>query len=67
MIRVIDAGAELHKAGFNPEQMQQIMSDCLDRDLNGVEISRALDFLIREQAKGRDFQSIYQALWIQPD
>jgi hypothetical protein len=43
------------------------MSDCLDRDLNGIEIVRVLDFLLKEHAKGRDFDSIYQELWVQPD
>jgi hypothetical protein len=67
IIRVIDAGATLHQAGLNAEQTQQFINDSIDRDLNGSEIARALDFVLNGHSRGVDFQSIRQQLWGSPD
>ena len=60
----IDVGAALCRAGFSSADTQVIMLDCIERDLNQLEVERALEFLLSEHEKGRDFQSVYQELWV---
>lgn len=67
LIHVVEAGERLQLAGCDPRQTSQIMNECLDRDLNRIEIVRAVDFILGERAKGRDFQSIHGELWIRAD
>ena len=64
---VLEAGETLQLAGLDPKQTQQIMIDCLDRNLNRMEILRAVDYILSERKKGRNFKSIYPDLWIQSD
>ncbi len=64
---VLEAGETLQLAGLDPKQTQQIMIDCLERNLNRMEILRAVDYILTEQNKGRDFKSFYPDLWVQSD
>lgn len=61
---VLEAGETLQLAGLEPKHTQQIMIDCLERNLNRMEILRAVDYILAEQKKGRDFKSIYSDLWV---
>lgn len=67
MGHVLEAGETLQLAGLDPLDTQQIMLDCLDRNLNRMEVLRAVDYVLAEQKKGRDFKSIYPDLWVQSD
>ena len=67
VVCVLEAGETLQLAGLDPKHTQQIMIDCLDRDLNYMEIQRAVDYILSERKKGRDFKSIYPDLWVQPE
>ncbi len=64
---VLEAGETLQLAGLDSKYTQQIMIDCLERNLNRMEILRAVDYILTEQNKGRDFKSIYPDLWVQSD
>lgn len=67
IVPVIDAGMALYLAGYSAEQTKTIMLDCIGRGLTPLEVERALEFLLSEQEKGRDFQSVYRELWVQPE
>jgi hypothetical protein len=64
MVHVIDAGGTLYLAGLPPSNIQQIMNDCLDRDLSGPEILRVIDMVLQGHREGKSFESIYATLWI---
>lgn len=67
MIQVIEAGETLQLAGLAPQDIQHAMTDFLDRNLNRGEVLRAVDYILEELAKGRDFQSIHAELWVRAD
>ncbi len=67
MIHVVEAGETLQLAGLSWQDVQHVMNDCLDRDLNRMEIFRAIDFILAEHRKGRDFTAIHAELWIRAD
>ncbi len=67
MIQVIEAGETLQLTGLAPQDIQHVMTDFLDRDLSRGEVLRAVDYILAEKAKGRDFQSIHAELWVQAD
>lgn len=67
MIQVVEAGETLQLAGLAPQDIQHVMNDFLDRNLNRGEVLRAVDYLLSEIAKGRDFQSIHAELWVRAD
>ena len=64
LIQVVEAGETLQLAGLKPENTEKIMNDCLDRELNRMEILRVVDYVLAEQRKGRDFKEIHTDLWI---
>ena len=64
---VLEAAETLQLAGLDPKDTQHVMNDCLDRELNRMEILRAVDYILAEYRKGRDFQVIHDRLWVQPD
>lgn len=64
MVHVVDAGETLYLAGLTPSNIQQIMNDCLDRDLSGPEILRVIDRVLQGHREGKSFESIYATLWI---
>jgi len=64
MVHVIDAGETLHLAGLPPSNIQQIMNDCLDRDLNGPEILRVIEMVVQGHREEKSFESINATLWI---
>lgn len=67
MSHVLEAGETLQLRGLDPAHTQQIMIDCLTRNLNRMEIFRLIDYILSEQKKGRDFKSIYPDLWVQSE
>jgi len=67
VVYVLEAGETLQLAGLDPKHTQHIMIDCLDRNLNYMEIQRAVDYILSERKKGRDFKSIYPDLWVQSE
>lgn len=60
---VMEVGETLQLAGFDPTDTRQIMFDCIDHNLNRMEIQRAVDYILRERRKGRDFKAIRADLW----
>jgi hypothetical protein len=64
MVHVVDAGETLYLAGLTPSNIQQIMKDCLDRDLSGPEILRVIDMVLQGHRDGKSFESIYATLWV---
>jgi hypothetical protein len=64
MIHVMEAGETLQLAGLDPQDTKRIMMDCIDRDLNRMEIQRAVGCIVGEYRNGRDFESIYAGLWV---
>ncbi len=67
LIQVLEAGETLQLAGLDPRNTKQIMDDCLDRDLNRMEIMRAVDYVLAEHRNGQDFETIYAKLWLPAD
>ncbi|MEN7973738.1 MAG: hypothetical protein ABFR47_07885 [Verrucomicrobiota bacterium] len=67
LIHVLEAGEALQLAGMDAKDTQQIMLDCIDLDLNRMEILRAVDHILVEQRDGRDFKAIYAELWIRSE
>jgi hypothetical protein len=67
MIHVVEAGEVLHLAGLMPSNIQQIMNDCLDRDLDGDATLRVVDVVLTGRREGKSFESIHAALWIPKD
>jgi hypothetical protein len=63
MVHVIEAGETLYLAGLPPANIQQIMNDCLDRDLDGTAIARVIDVVLEGQRQGQSFDAIHAALW----
>ena len=49
MVHVLEAGETLQVAGLDTKHTRQIMMDCLDRDLNRMEILRAVDYVLVEK------------------
>lgn len=66
MAHVMEAAETLQLAGLKPRETRQLLFDFLDRNLNRMEIQRAVDLVIREHQKGRDFNSIHAELWPAP-
>jgi len=64
LIHVMEAGETLQLAGLDPQDTKRIMLDCIDRDLNRMEIQRAVDCIVEQHRKGRGFESIYTELWV---
>ncbi|MEN8254690.1 MAG: hypothetical protein ABFR33_04390 [Verrucomicrobiota bacterium] len=64
LVHVLEAGETLQLAGLDSKHTQQVMMDCLDRDLNRMEIRRVVDYVLAEKQKGRDFQAIRDDLWV---
>ncbi|RKX43309.1 MAG: hypothetical protein DRP64_08415 [Verrucomicrobia bacterium] len=67
LVHILEAGETLQLAGLDPRNTQQIMNDCIDRNLNRLEILRAVDYVLAEQRKGRDFKAIHADLWVRSD
>jgi DNA-binding transcriptional MerR regulator len=63
LFRILSAGETLRLAGFSSEETQQIMEDCRTRNLNGLEIQRTVNYLLRQRRRGADFETIYSGLW----
>ena len=67
LIQVVEAAETLQLAGLEPRNTQQIMDDCLDRNLSRPEILRVVDYVVAEYRKGRDFKTIHTGLWVRSD
>ncbi|MBT8042436.1 MAG: hypothetical protein KJN98_04645 [Pontiella sp.] len=67
LIHVIEAGESLQLAGLPPSQIQQVMSDCLDRDLTGPEVMRVVEVIQTGLRDGMEFEAIHDALWVASD
>jgi hypothetical protein len=67
MAHVVEAGEVLHLAGLRPSDVQQVMNDCLDRNLDGAATLRVVDVILSGRREGKSFESIYAALWIPKD
>jgi len=67
LVHVMEAGETLQLAGLDPQDTKQIMVDCIDRNLNRMEIQRAVDYIVGEHRKGRDFKAIRADLWVCSD
>jgi hypothetical protein len=65
MHHVIEAGEILHLAGLAPENIKQVMNECLERDLTGPEIQRVVDVILSGSKKGQSFERIHATLWVQ--
>lgn len=63
MIHVVEAGEALQLEGLAPAEVQQVMNECLARNLTRPEVFRAADFITAQHRKGRAFAEIHQALW----
>lgn len=64
LVHVIEAAESLQLAGLAAEHTRHIMHDCLDRDLTGDEVFRAVDVLQSGLRSGKDFKTIHDALWV---
>lgn len=67
LVQVLEAGETLQLAGLDPRDTQQVMNDCLDRNLNRPEIIRVVGYVIAEHRKGIDFKEIHAGLWVCSD
>ncbi|MBT3396058.1 MAG: hypothetical protein HN423_02620 [Alphaproteobacteria bacterium] len=67
LVQVLGAAETLHLAGLDPKNTQQIMNDCLDRNLNRSEVLRVVDYVVAEHRKGSDFKAIHAGLWVRSD
>lgn len=65
VIHVIEAGETLQLSGLAPKDTLHIMHDCLDRNLNGIEVSRVVDVVLAGHRAGKDFETIHAGLWVQ--
>ncbi len=64
---VLEVAETLQLAGLDVRDTKQIMTDLLDRDLSRAEILRAVDYVLAERRKGRDFAAIHADLWVRSD
>ena len=67
MIHVIEAGESLQLSGLKPEQIRQVMNDCVDRDLSCDEVMRVIDVFQHGLHDGRNFNALYATLWVSSD
>ena len=67
LVQVLEAGETLLLAGLGARSTQRIMEDCLDRELNRMEIMRAIDYVLVEHRNGQDFDAIRAKLWLPAD
>lgn len=67
LVHVLEAGETLQLAGLDAQDTKHIMNDFIDRDLNRMEILRAVDYVLAERRKGRDFKDIHADLWVRSD
>jgi hypothetical protein len=67
MIHAVEAAETLQLDGLAPEHIEHLMMDCLDRDLNRIEVFRAVDFVVVEHRAGKDFDTIHDELWVVSD
>lgn len=64
MTHAIEAGEILQLAGLRSEDTEKIMTDLLDRNLNGAETARVIDIILTGHREGKSFQSIHARLWV---
>ena len=64
MIHIVDAGESLLLAGLAVRQVQQIMDECIDRDLTGTEVERVVNVFQDGVREGKDFETLHASLWI---
>ncbi len=67
VIHVVEAGESLQLAGLEPEQIQHIMTDCLDRDLTGEEVMRVVDIFQNGLREGKNYDALHATLWVASD
>lgn len=65
MAHVIEAGESLHLAGFQADQVQEVMDDFVTRNLNRHEMMRVVGLLREGLAQGRSFDVLYASIWIE--
>ncbi len=66
LIHAIEAGETLSLEGMSEAQVLQIMEDCLDRGLTGLEVERMVEAIREGMRAGKDFETIHAALWVAP-
>ena len=64
LAHVVEIGEALHLAGFQPQQVQRIMTDLLDRNANRPEMVRVVGVLKAGLSDGKDFETLYASLWV---
>lgn len=60
---MIEAAEPLLLSEFKPDQIEQILSDFLKRDMHRHEIQRATEWLLAEKAKGTPYKTLHKDLW----
>jgi|GEM_PF-1904115 len=60
---VIAAGESLALSGFEPAEIQTLMTDCLERDLRHSETLRAVQYSCARRRDGMRFREMRRALW----
>lgn len=67
----IEAGEALHLEGFAADDVETILTDCLNRNLRHLEIRRVVRYALQQRARGMSPHAIRQSLWgnssTQPD
>ena len=63
ILPIIEAAELLQLAGLSSEQIQQLLTNFVDRDLKPREVSNAVEQVLKELAKGKTFDEIFAALW----
>ena len=60
---LLEAGEALYLAGFASDEIPPIITDCLNRRLNRVELRRAVRYAAQQKQRGMETGKIRQALW----
>lgn len=63
VVPVVEAAEALQLVGLKPEQYQLVLMDFVKKDLNRRQILIAVAQIEKELTDGKDFESVYQALW----
>jgi hypothetical protein len=62
----IEAGEALHLEGFAAEDVEPLLTDCLNRNLRRLEIRRMVRYALQQRARGMAPHAIRQSLWGNP-
>ncbi len=64
LAHVMEAAERLHLGGFEDRDIQRVLFDFIDRNLSRHEIFRAVEVLEDGVARGKDFNEVYDVLWV---